>query len=985
MVVAGPGTGKTAILTLRVANILKQTDSEPEGILALTFTEAAAANMRRRLAEIIGSAAYRVVISTFHSYCNDIIKNYPDEFPGIIGSQSITDVDQVKILKSIIDKTSLKELKPFGDTFYYLKPILSSINELKREGIEPEKFGEIVEREQKDFESIDDLYHDKGPHKGKMKGDYQVQQKQIKKNQELVKIYGEYQKLLSKQKLYDYSDMILEVLKRIELDKDLLLILQERSQYILVDEHQDTNNAQNRLIELLCNFHENPNLFVVGDEKQAIFRFQGASLENFNYFRKLYPGAKLINLEENYRSTQQILDSAHSLLTGQTRLKSNFKHPESNISLFAFAKPEAENFFVADDVARRLKAGAEPHEITILYRDNRDAFPIARSLEKLGVPFVIESDQNILEDHEVKKLIILLKSVNEFGRDENVLAAMHIDFLNIDPLDLYKIISHANKERVSVCEILRSGRMLDSLNLESTEKVRKFYNHLKSWKQFSENNGLPELFELVVRESGFLAHTLKGPDSVEKLDKFNVFFDEIQRQVEVHKDYKLRDFFEYLDILREQNVYIKHRQTGQAGGRVRLMTAHKSKGQEFEHVYIVNAYDGHWGNKRRPKLLTLPSRIYALLEKNTEISEPNDDSSPHSSSNLHNKKNLQESDECGDERRLFYVAITRAKKSVTITYAKINSEGKELLQSQFVSEIDPKFLTAGNAEAYEKKLASDKSVLFAPSQKVHTDIKSKVFIKEVFSRRGLSVTALNNYLECPWKYFYQNLLRIPKPPEKHQMYGIAIHAALKDIFTDEGKKNKDYLVSRFEYYLQKQPMSDNDLPDWLERGSTSLGGYYEQYHTTWNLPVLCEFNVGGILLTADIRLTGQIDKIELLEGNHVNVVDYKTGKPKSRNVIDGKTKSSDGNIRRQLVFYNLLLDKYADGTKYRMVSGDIDFVEPDERGKYHKERFEVTKGETVKLEELIKDTADDILNLKFWDKKCGNRDCEFCALRVMMS
>src|SRR3989344_3569079 len=1024
MVVAGPGTGKTTILTLRIANILRETDTAPENILALTFTESATTNMRKKLAEIIGSQAYSVVINTFHGFCNDIIKNYPAEFPRIIGSQSITEIDQVKLLKEVINRPGLKELKPFGDTFYYLRPILNAINELKREGVSPEKFAKIVAQEQQGFEMIDDLYHEKGAHKGKMKGDYQTLQKQIKKNHELVRIYSEYQKSLTEQKLYDYSDMLLEVLNEIEQNKDLLLILQERSQYILVDEHQDTNNAQNKIIELLCNFHETPNLFAVGDEKQAIFRFQGASLENFNYFQKLYPKAKLITLEENYRSTQQIIDSAHSLLAGRTKLKSNFAHRESALSLFAFSRPEIENYFLGQDIVKKIKTGTAPQEIAVLYRDNRDAFSVAHTLEKLGVPFVIESDQNILDDVDIKKLIWLFDTVNNFGSDGKLLQAMHVDFLAIEPLDIYKIINHSNRERIPSFDIVRSDRLVSSLGLERPEKVRNFYRQLQSWKLFSDNNSLLELFEKVVRESGFLAYALSKPDAVEKLDKLNVFFDEIRSLIEVHKDYELPDFFDYLEILREQNVLIKRKIIGLTGNRVRLMTAHKSKGQEFEHVYIVNAYDGHWGNKRKPKLISLPTSIYAL----------NDDLSPHSSKsnkkepskskseNISQPLNISRDDECGDERRLFYVAITRAKKSVTITYAKTNAEGRECLPSQFVTEIEPKLLTLGDSESYEKSFAADKSILFAPSKKVHTAIKSKEFISEVFARRGLSVTALNNYLECPWKYFYQNLLRIPKPPEKHQMYGIAIHAALKDIFTDRQEKTKDYLIGQFEYYLKKQPMSDSDLLDWLERGKIALNGYYKQYHSRWDNNVLCEFNIGGILLTPsnsfdktqdksakgkpEIRLTGQIDKIELLPNNQarppthrmsvgVNVVDYKTGKPKSRNMIDGKTKSSDGNIRRQLVFYNLLLNHYGnDGppsrdatarqSKYKMVSGDIDFVEPDEKGRYHKERFEIAATEIKELEKLIYKTTDEILNLKFWDKKCDSRDCEFCALQEAM-
>lgn len=211
MVVAGPGTGKTQILTLRIANILRKTDTQPENILALTFTESGTTSMRKRLVEIIGSPAYGVVINTFHGFCNDVIKNYPEEFPRIIGSQNITEIDQVRVLESIIDSLPLKELKPFGDTFYYLRATLSNINKLKQEGINTGKFSEIVKKEEIDFHKIEDLYHVKGAHAGKMKGEYQKLLKQIEKNKELVSIFDEYQKELARRRYYDYSDMIMEV------------------------------------------------------------------------------------------------------------------------------------------------------------------------------------------------------------------------------------------------------------------------------------------------------------------------------------------------------------------------------------------------------------------------------------------------------------------------------------------------------------------------------------------------------------------------------------------------------------------------------------------------------------------------------------------------------------------------------------------------------------------------------------------------------
>jgi DNA helicase-2/ATP-dependent DNA helicase PcrA len=300
------------------------------------------------------------------------------------------------------------------------------------------------------------------------------------------------------------------------------------------------------------------------------------------------------------------------------------------------------------------------------------------------------------------------------------------------------------------------------------------------------------------------------------------------------------------------------------------------------------------------------------------------------------------------------------------------------------------------------------------------DLKNQEFIKELFEHNGLSVTALNNYLECPWKYFYTNLLRIPRAKVKHQMYGTAIHAALKDFFdkgitsTGSGNNNlfservresksydKDFLLSQFEYYLKNEPLREADLEESLTRGRVTLGGYYDAHHSGWIKNIINEMNITGILLTPEIRLTGKIDKVEILDENqnfyspslsrgylNVNVVDYKTGRPKTRGEIEGATKNSNGDIKRQLVFYNLLLNNYSpspsNGCHYKMVSGDIDFVEPDEKGRYRKERFIIAPAEVAALEEQIKKVSAEILSAAFWGRRCKEKECEFCALREMI-
>ncbi len=945
MVIAGPGTGKTQILTLRIANILAKTDTPAEAILAVTFTEAGVIAMRKRLAEIIGSQAYEVAITTFHGFAHGIIQKYPESFPRIIGSANITEADQVRIMEEVIEGAKgLKILRPFGDRFHYLGDVLDAIQTLKREGIGSNDLEKIVEREAKAFTSRDDLFHLKGAHKGKMKGEFKDLEKQIEKNRELAMLYEAYQDALTEQKLYDFDDMIMEVLSALMDDGELLLALQEQYQYVLVDEHQDTNNAQNRILELLMSYHDNPNLFIVGDEKQAIFRFQGASLENFHYFKNKFADAKLITLTQNYRSTQTVLDAAKTNLTAKAG------HPEAPIQILEASTSDSELYMIVSDIKQKIAKKTDAAEIAILYRTNRDALPLARMCEKLDVPYHIESDLDILSDPDIHKLVLIFEALDQFGDLERLIRVLYLDIWNIDPLEVHRFVSEKKDFKTTFLEV---------------------YKKLSRWKTIAHNTTLLDLFDAVVQESGLLQSMLARSDSFEALEKLGVFLDYIRRAVENHEGLSLEDFMESLQRMKEHRILLRGALAGRTPGKVRLMTAHRAKGLEFEHVYIINCFDGHWGGRRHMEKLKLLEAIYRIA---TQPTTP-------SALPLIDKG---ESEGDSDEKNLFYVAITRAKKTLTISYAHLALDQREQLPSQFIGDLKPELIEYVDVKAQEEDFKKHRDVLFAASasQAGEPDIKNLEFVRELFKKRGFAVTHLNNYLKCPWQYFFVNLLRIPKAPEPPQMYGMAVHAALRNLLSGETAQSKKYLILQFEKHLAVQPLSASFKEDYRVRGVAALKGYYDTYEKTWTHPILPEFPIKGIELTPDILLTGVIDKLELLDAlNHVAVTDYKTGKTKSRNEIEGKTRAADVGYYRQLVFYNLLLNKSG---KYKMQEGIIDFVEPSESGKYKKEVFEIGPAEVADLEVLIKDTADKILNLAFWNDTCGEPDCEWCGLRQMM-
>jgi len=974
MVAAGPGTGKTQVLTLRIANILKQTDTEPEEILALTFTEAAARNMRRRLADLVGSEAYQATISTFHGFAEGVIGQYPEEFPRIIGSRAASEAERLSLLENIIDNEELELLKPFGDPFHYVREVVQAVARLKREGITPEELEERLDLAQKRLDSVSDLYHEKGAHKGKMKGKYKDRQKQINKNRELLTIYRRYQDRMFEQQLYDFEDMLMELLRALRENSDLLLNLQERYLYILADEHQDANNAQNHILELLSShFAPNPNLFVVGDEKQAIFRFQGASSENFNYFRSLYPGVKVIELYRNYRSGQDILDTAEGLLPSENGLQAAGEITGRRPEVYAFSNPEVELFYLARDIAGLLNEGVSPGEVAVLYRENSESELIADALRRLEVPVRIESDRELLEEPAIRRLLIIARAIYEYGEDNRLAEYLHLDLHPVEPLDIFKLLQQAHQNKLSLFDLLADPDRLYQQDFGDPAAVKSAYDRLAQWVKRAANTNLERLFEEILRESGLLNRMLQAADTRDQLNTLDNFFGQLRTVTAADPQAGLGELFRYLELISKHRLSVKKTASPDRTGAVRLMTVHRAKGLEFQYVYLTGVSDGRWGGRRRPEKLPLLPEIFELTEEVT----------------------LSDGDRLADERRLFYVALTRAKLQARISYSLSNREGREQLPSRFLEEIDPLLLNEIATEDRETEYQQNRGERwnsFRDSFSLVSDRKKRLkkdqeLTTELFYDQDISVTALNNFLECPWKYFYRNLLRLPEPQQPHMMFGSAAHEALEQLFrrlSNEQSYSREDFLEYFISRLYAYPLPEQEIKRYGERGRQSLGGWYDTYSANWQTKVLTEFSIRGLKLNEDITLSGKVDKMELESEDRVVVVDYKTGQPKTRNQILGKTKDGDASLWRQLVFYRLLLDGYKNG-RYRLQAAELDFVEPDKQnGKYRKERFEVADSDVEELKQTIEQMAESVLELEFWDQKCSDEKCPYCRLREML-
>ncbi len=965
MVIAGPGTGKTSILTLRIANILRKTDTPPNGILALTFTESAVHSMRKKLVEYIGVAAYRVHLHTFHGFAQEIITRYPEYFPRIIGGIIATDSERYEIIEQALSQGDFDIIRPFGEPFFYVRKALGAIQDIKRDGITPEDFEKMLIEEEKRILGQEDLYHEKGRSKGSMKREYKEALKNNLKNRELKELYKTYETLLKEKKLYDYDDMLLELVRALRDEEELLRTLQEEYLYILADEHQDANNSQNAILELLSDYRDTRNLFIVGDEKQAIYRFQGASLENFLYFKKKFEDAEVIFLDHNYRSTQSVLDVAHTLMgskEGQEIKRPRLKRatredfPERPIEIFHFTKDTDELLGTGYHIKKQIEEGILPEDIAVLVRTNREIESVGRALQGLGIPHTLFTDDDVLADHDIAKFLILLRAIVYPDRDDFVGAMFLIDFLGLDPIDAISLNREAFERRVSPLEILANKTFREKLF--SPEKVSHLHERFLAWVKIAHNESVVDAFLKIIKDAELQEYLLTRKASLEKIEKLTKLYDEVKAFLSTHKGAKLKDFILSLDTLIRHGTPISFSRRSLGSSGVSVMTAHKSKGLEWRSVYVLNVVDGVWGNRRRVAGFHLP---YPLGSND-------------------------ESEENEDERRLFYVVLTRAKERVFISYSSLDGGGKERLISEFASELPQELILNIQGETFTPSLGLTHALREEVSP-VRT-IWDRDHLRALFKEQGLNATALNSYLDCPWRYFFKSLVRLPDIPEKYLHFGNAIHASLK-MFADKKREGEnpeiEEVLQVFDKFLERMPLSKRDFKDSLKKGREILPKYIENRSGDWHKESITEFSVSGVSVPLpngeNVLLRGRIDKIELLPDGTVNVVDYKTGGRKTRNEILGLTKNSNGDMKRQLDFYRLLLELHDNG-KYEMVTGTIDFIEPDEKGRFSREQFDETSLEAQAVREEVVRVAGEISTFSFWNQtSCGDRDCYYCRLR----
>jgi DNA helicase-2/ATP-dependent DNA helicase PcrA len=993
MVIAGPGTGKTQILGARIGKILLETDTAPENILCLTYTDAGAIAMRKRLMDFIGTAAYKVTIATFHSFCNDIIQDNLSLFekPSL---DPISELEKIALLKELIDQfDKTNPLKRFkGDVYYEMNNLSRLFSTMKKEGWDVNYLTAQIDQYIQDIPFRDEFVY-KRKYKqfeaGALKqGLVDDAIEKMGKLKAAVAAFDQYQALMKKHGRYDFDDMINWVIKAFKENKNLLAQYQERFLYILVDEFQDTSGTQNELVQLLASYWEQPNLFVVGDDDQSIFRFQGANVENMLHFQMQFK-EDIVNivLENNYRSTQPILDASTQVINqNQERLIHKINGLTKNLIaanptnqllnnapvILAYNDPQEEMMDITEQIEQLIQAGTAPKEIAVLYKEHKYGSEIAHFLQQKNIPIYSRRTANLFDQILIQQILKILDYLacewDQPNEGANLLfEILHFKWWQISPITIATLTVEANQLKYGAPENSFRKVLVDKTQEVQTdlfskgglEQVAKAVKVMEDLIGQIPNVTLVNLIEQVLQKTGIIQSILQSDEKAASLDMVTSFFDFIKEETHRKPSLHLKELVALFRLMQREDIRLPLPITIGSEAGVNLLTTHSSKGLEFTHVFVAGTNAAYWEKKRATSNAgyNLPDTVMNSLEK---------------------------ADDKEELRRLFYVAITRAKKYLTISYSKYKTDGKELEPSQFLIE-----LVQGNDGLIQTKALTEAVKMQYKLLRLETTLQPSIaqleadFIQPKLDKFAMNVTALNNYLKCPLHFYYNSLIRVPSGKSEATTFGSAIHDALHKLFTKMQQAgsvfpDKQSLVEDFEYYMKRhrEAFTQQEFKDRLDLGGTVLVNYYDYYIQTWNKIVTTEYRINNVVVH-DIPLKGAIDKIEF-NGKEVVVIDYKTGNiENAREKLKGPNEKNPngGDYWRQAVFYKLLLKHHP--KNWQVSSAEFDFVEPNKKKAFEKIAIQITDADLTTVQQQIQMVWAKIQEKDFYTG-CGKEDCHWC-------
>lgn len=626
LILAGAGSGKTRVLTHRTAYLIEECGVNPYNIMAITFTNKAAGEMRERIDQMVGYGSESIWVCTFHSTCVRILRRYIDRL-GFGTNFTIYDSDDQKTLMKDICKRLEIDTKMYKE-----KMFLSAISSAKDELIDPIEF------------------------ETRAAGDY------VKRKQ--AQVYREYQQALKQNNALDFDDLIMKTVELFKLDKEVLASYQDRFRYIMVDEYQDTNTAQFELIRLLALKYQN--LCVVGDDDQSIYKFRGANIYNILNFEHHFPDATVIKLEQNYRSTQNILDAANAVIANNQGRKEkrlwtdNGAGDKITFEQLDTAAEEAD--FVARDIARRVRKGEYQYkDCAILYRTNAQSRLFEERFITANIPYKIFGGVNFYARKEVKDLLAYLKTIDNGQDDLAVRRIINIPKRGIGAASINKVALYAQEQEISFYDALCVAEQVPGLG-KAAAKIRPFVLFIQSMKAKAKLLSVTDLLQEVIETTGYVRELeAEGTDEAEaRIENIDELISKAVDYAEVEEAPTLNGFLENVALVADIDSFDEN------SDYVVLMTLHSAKGLEFPNVYLAGLEDG-----------LFPSYM-SITSDNSQA-------------------------EIEEERRLAYVGITRAKKNLTITSARVRMVRGQTQYgkvSRFVREIPPKLLSR---EIYEPK------------------------------------------------------------------------------------------------------------------------------------------------------------------------------------------------------------------------------------------------------------------------------------------
>ena len=992
MVIAGPGTGKTQILAARIGKILLDTDSKPENIICLTFTDAGVMAMRRRLLSMIGTDAYRINIYTFHAFCNDVIQDNLNIFEKV-SLDPVSELESIELFRELIDgfpmNHKLKKLS--GNMYSDAKHLQELFALMKKEFWSPDFVTTRIKEYVADLPNREDLFYKttrKGSYKaGDIKPAFDKELKNMERLQAAVNEFDNFQQLMRSRNLYDFDDMINWVTKAFEENKDLLADYQERYQYILVDEFQDSSGSQNRIVELLISYWESPNVFVVGDDDQSIFRFQGANVENMLDFADTYSKDLMtVVLSSNYRSLQPILDVSKTLISNNTERLINkmpgltkdlvagnekITHLQYKPEVHYYASQRQEMIGITESIKKLLADAVNPQEIAVIYRNNSFGTELSEFLRNQGIRYFSKRKVNILDKIIIKHILQILQYLaaehtKPYKGDLTLFQILHFNFFNVPPIEIAKElvqISYSNyKDRPASFRHGLSNKVnavpKDLFSEKMNPALESAFLVLENLIHAVPNNTIQILIEKIINQTGLLKYVLQQDEKHQMLHELNAFFDFVKQQTHRKPFMGLGELVELFEVMQKEAVAIPLIEIEGNEKGVNLLTVHGSKGLEFEYVFFAGCNTHCWEKNRGG----IPGFSYpdTLLKfaKSKETSHE-------------------------EQRRLFYVALTRAKLFLNMSYCECRNDGKLAQPSMFLAEVQQnKHIETKQVPISEELLADYSALQLSLNNKPVLEELEKDMVSRLLEKFVMNVSALNNYLKCPLSFYFQNLIRIPSPKNKDLEYGTAVHMALEHLFRKMQANQQVFppvseCINDFVLWMSthRESFTDNEYDVLLKRGETMLTAYYNTYIYSWNKIVSTERNFNAII--NNIPLRGKVDKLEF-DGKTVNVVDYKTGNAKyGLEKLNPPTPKNPigGDYWRQAVFYKLLVESSNNG--WIVNSTEYDFVEPDNDKKLTKKKIVISPVDTEFVINQLTDAWNSIQRHEFYTG-CGDKECPWC-------